>query len=61
MSTNIICLQNWLKNLKKDVSLTPQQYFALEKAITLAISTFQNVKDVQQPTMDCPNKTIDDK
>ena len=61
MSTKIKCLQNWLENLKKDTSLTPQQYFALEKAITLAISTFQNVKTLQQPTIDCLNKTINNK
>ena len=34
-------LQVWLENLKKDPRLTPQQFSALEKAIMLAIITFQ--------------------
>ena len=44
MSAEIDHLQYWLQNLKKDARLTPQQFFAMEKAILLAISTFENVQ-----------------
>ncbi len=38
-------LNNWLKNLKQDYRLTPPQFVAIEKAILLAISTFESNND----------------